>query len=541
MFYKILQKYLYNEFMNIIMTRNTAVAFVAILGILLMAFYATGGFDISSSHLTGAAILKNKCSGTPETIVAFGSNDNNLYILDAMTGCIVSKTDLAGDVRAGVTISDGLIFVGTESGELYALSFTGEQQWSTSLSEGMYGAVAASNTYVYGADGSGNIVAYDKTSGSRVWEYKTHFSQQDVVYNEEYDDTGAVKRATLYAVEEYLHVGHIVALDALTGESLWKFSAESMLYAAPLVTDNAVFVVSGENTLYRIHKQYGVVQASFATTGKIQSTPIIDENNVLYFGAVDGYFYAVQLEDDGDLVLKWKYYVGHKITARAAHDATHVYFSAQDKRVYALVKETGAMAWNFATGKKNYAGLTLFENVLFVPSGDHTFYALDKITGTELWHYDTDGVLYGEAVVAPMADVAITIGEQSDSEKYNIDDEGWNELVTTLEDSLDVSETIESLYSELQEAGTDSTIEATIDALSESTEAAIEAYDADFDELKSMVSRAETTDDNNALQEKYASVEQSVEAHLDSVDASVTAIREDIVCLADPEEDECEE
>jgi outer membrane protein assembly factor BamB len=525
------------------MIRNSAVALIAICGILLMAFYSTGGFETSNSHLTGASILKNKCSGTPETIVAFGSNDNYLYILDAVTGCIISKTDLAGDIRAAVTISDGLIFVGTESGELYAVSFTGEQQASTSLSEGMYGSVAASNTYVYGADASGDIVAYDKALGSRVWEYKTHFSQQDVVYDEEYDDVGAIKSATLYVVEEYLHVGHIIALDALTGESLWKFSAESMIYTAPLVTQDAVFVVSGENTLYRIHKQYGVAQASFATTGKIQSTPIIDENNVLYFGAVDGYFYAVQVEDDGDLVLKWKYYVGHKITARAAHDATHVYFSAQDKRVYALVKETGAMACNFATGKKNYDGPTLFENVLFVPSGDHTFYALDKVTGTELWHYDTDDVLYGEAVVAPMAAVGMTFEEQeSDAEDYkNLDKEGWYQNIAELEDSLDVLDTIDSLYSELEEAGTDSTIEAAIDALHESAEAAIETYDADFDDLMSIVSNAQTTGDDTALQEKYASVEQSVEEHLDSVDASIASIREDIVCLADPEEDECEE
>ncbi|PIN77559.1 hypothetical protein COV16_06730 [Candidatus Woesearchaeota archaeon CG10_big_fil_rev_8_21_14_0_10_34_8] len=513
----------------------TVVALIAIIAIAILTLASQNKIDFSSNNLIGAAVLKNRCESTPETLVILGSNDDHVYGLDAETGCIQWKTDLEGDVRAKPIISDGLIFIGTTGSELFALSMEdGTEQWSTDLSDDMYGAVALDDDYIYGADTSGSVSAYSKSSGSEEWSYDVHFSKQDAVYDEGY----------VFVVEEYLHSGNLVAVNTETGEHIWTFNADSMIYTAPLVDDDAIYVPSGENKLYRLYKEYGVLQSTFETEKGIRSTPVIDkENNVLYFGADDGYFYALQINNDATMELKCKYYVGNEIVSQPEIGENIVYVTAYDKKVYAMNKENCYPVWSYATNKKIYAGATLYNDILYVPSGDHNLYALNAETGKELWNFETSGVLYGEVSIAPFTEIEITIEESETSTGRFTGD--TSELMTeanSLDDDVkDLLDDIEVLYEKLDDVGGNTTIESTIEDLETTIEEYIESLDTEIDALMSILSAVETDDEYTSAVASMEELETEIDEFVSSVESQIEDIELDISCMENPEDDECQD
>lgn len=371
-------------------SKNAAIGIFALIAILLLSLIEIK----TETNLVGAVILKNKCDATPESYVVFGSNDNKAYALDAETGCIVWRFDDAeGDIKSAVTIADNSVLFGTEQNNLYAVSLAdGTELWSTEATGKIFGAVATDNTYAYAGDNTGLISAYLISDGSLAWTYDGHNIQEDIIYDEDDNQTNK----TLFAVDEYLHVGSIVAIDPDTQTAKWSFSAQSEIAAPPLVAEDGVYVPSNEKTLYKLNKWYGVALWTFTAEQSIRSTPVMDEEGILYFGSNDGYFYAVK-SADGSLV--WKYPVGSEVTAGAAVDDALVYFGAYNHKVYAVDKKTGLLAWQAETENKIQGNLVLDNSILYVPSADYSLYAFDALSGNQLWSYETKGALYGAVAI----------------------------------------------------------------------------------------------------------------------------------------------
>lgn len=356
------------------------IAFAALCFLTLFSQYTD---DVT--ELQGAAVTSTKCTVTPTTYVVVGSDDNYLYAFDADKGCLAWKSsDLGGDIKAKPIIKDSIVYVGTTTDELVAVSLTdGKEQWTADTAK-IYGAVAVGD-YVYAGDTAGTLGVYE--DGEQVLSYTGHNIYTDV----------QVDNGILYIVDEYLKVGTVRAISATTMTQKWAYSTKSQSLAAPLITSDSLYVPSNENTLYKISKQYGVALWTFKTGKSIRSQPATDETaSIVYFGSNDGYFYAVNTKD-GKLV--WKYPVNSEITATAAVDSSNVYFGAQNKNVYALNKKTGTLVWQAKTNGKIYGGLTVYNDKVYVPSSDKSLYALDATTGKVLWSYATKGVLYASVAI----------------------------------------------------------------------------------------------------------------------------------------------
>jgi len=71
-----------------------------------------------------------------------------------------------------------------------------------------------------------------------------------------------------------------------------------------------------------------------------------------------------------------------------------VYLSSSDYTVYALDANTGAVRWQFRTGNKVWAGVTVDEaGIAYIASLDHRLYAVDAATGAEKWRFETGGAI----------------------------------------------------------------------------------------------------------------------------------------------------
>lgn len=367
--------------------KNMVAGIIALLSIIALSAFAQWTGSTEGTFLTGAAILKNACTSTPDLYVIVGSNDNFVYALDAASGCAAWKFDAGGDIKAKVAVTSDAVYVGTTESELYAINLDdGTETWQVDTGK-IQGSVATDGTYVYAADNIGTFGTYGISSGEESWTYTANNLKSDVV----------LSNGIAYVVNEYLKVGSLVALDTSKQTAKWIFTAtdKTQIWGAPAVTADAVYVASG-STLYKLNKDYGVAVWSFKAGKSIRTTPVVDSKGIIYFGSSDGYFYAVNSKDGKQV---WKYPVNAEMSGSAAVDDNYVYFGAQNSKAYALNKATGALVWELKTGGKIFGSVTLYEDMLYVPSADYTVYALAAETGQQIWTYKTKGALYGGVTV----------------------------------------------------------------------------------------------------------------------------------------------
>ncbi len=366
--------------------KNMLAGVIALISVIALTAFAQWTGSTEGTFPTGAVILKNACTSTPDLYVLVGSNDNFVYALDAVSGCAVWKFDTGGDIKAKVTTTSDAVYVGTAEGELYAINRKdGSEIWHADTGK-ILGSVAVRGTDVLAGDNTGIVGMYAISSGTKTVAYTGNNIKSGVVLTD----------SIAYFVNEYLKVGSLVALDITTLKPKWIFTAadKTQIWADPAVTTDAIYVASGR-TLFKLNYNQGVAVWSFKTGKSIRTTPIVDSKGIIYFGSSDGFFYAVS--KDGKQV--WGFQVGAEMTGYAEVDDKYVYFGAQNNKVYALDKATGLVVWEFKTGGKIFGGVTLYEDMLYVTSADKSVYALNSATGQKIWSYATKGALYGAATV----------------------------------------------------------------------------------------------------------------------------------------------
>ncbi|WP_169719033.1 outer membrane protein assembly factor BamB family protein [Haloplanus natans] len=166
-------------------------------------------------------------------------------------------TTVAGRVRAQQP-PDRLVYVTSETGELVAFSAaTGERQWGFEFATNPEivsqkgGPPLVWNGTVY-LTAQGRLYAVDAATGDREWVFEGRNGgtalptvHGGVVYLVNYVGTGTALREQ--GDLEARGNGYLYALDAETGEQLWR-TANPMLSIscqAPLVYDGTVFVLGG--------------------------------------------------------------------------------------------------------------------------------------------------------------------------------------------------------------------------------------------------------------------------------------------------------
>lgn len=376
-------------------------ALFSVCALLLLGLFSlqlqTSSSPSPTGAVTGAAILKNKCTALPQTLVYVSSNDNHVYALDPENGCIVWRFDAEADLKVSPAVTDAGVFVGTAENSVFSINAeTGEKVWSLELDGKVLSAGAVAD-YFYVADNSGVLSALDLDAGTVAWTYTAHnLKEADVVYDELFDNKTNTTKSTVFVVDTYLNLGSVIAINTATHNALWVFPTQRSVFTAPLVATDAAYIPTADGTLFKLNKEYGVVLWTFKAEKSIRSTPVMDDKDVLYVGSNDGYVYAIN-SADGSLV--WKYFIGHEIETKPALSDTLLYVGSADGKEYALDKKTGTLKWSFTTKGKIQAGATLYDDVLFIPSTDSLLYAVDAGTGQLLWSYDTKGALYSAAVV----------------------------------------------------------------------------------------------------------------------------------------------
>jgi outer membrane protein assembly factor BamB len=188
-------------------------------------------------------------------------------------------------------------------------------------------------------------------------------------------------------------------------EILWKVETGGKVISSPVISNDIVYVGSGDSTLYAIDAQSGDISWTYKTEGAIHSTPLVTQGNVMFL-SYDGFFYALD-QSDGELKWKFKtngefrfqvkdYYNGSfkedfwdfYLSSAVAND-DFVYFGSSDSNIYALDINSGEMAWSYKTNGSIHSSPAISNNVLVTGSWDSNIYGLNAATGEENWIFST--------------------------------------------------------------------------------------------------------------------------------------------------------
>jgi outer membrane protein assembly factor BamB len=285
----------------------------------------------------------------------------------------------AGPIVTSPAIADGVVYIGSMSGHLYAIDpQTGKEKWNFKSRMPIASSPAVADGTVYFVSSAGSLAAIDAADGQPRWVFA-------IEYERKFEAKG-------------LH-GYPPAAQTIP-------DAWDVFTSSPAVANGKVYFGSGDGNVYAVDAKTGVLQWKFATRDVVHASPAV-ANGVVFIGSWDGNFYAIDAETGQQ---KWVFaggqdpaihnQVGFQSSA-AVVDGT-VYVGCRDAHVYALDAATGRKKWDYPTSKSWVNGTpAVRDGVVYVGTSDSSrFMALDARTGRLRFNFDAKSYVFSSAALA---------------------------------------------------------------------------------------------------------------------------------------------
>ncbi len=303
-------------------------------------------------------------------------------------------------------VSNGVAYVGSDNGMLYALDTTGGAvRWSYHIGAAVW-LYSVSDSVVYAA-GDTVLYALNAGSGKLLWRYRGSkwISQAIVVAGTVYTATSAENNASI-----------IVALRATDGGKLWTYNVSAATPALMGVVDGVVYVAASSEGPDGLSIR--VISALRADDGQLlwNMTPrtdaglanggIVAANGLVYFATSQGDIYALRT-DTGRVA----WHAGQSSTpglppnAPTPTLASGLLYIASPLGLFAYNASDGRLVWQHKApfpGGPIVVQPVVVSGVVYSGGQRETILALCASDGKLLWQYSTGGVANALAVIDGM-------------------------------------------------------------------------------------------------------------------------------------------
>jgi len=264
--------------------------------------------------------------------VIFGSGDQHVYALDALTGALKWSFTTGDVVHASPAVANGVVFIGSWDRNLYALDVaTGAEKWRYTTGNdtviynqiGIASSAAVSNGRVFVGGRDGHFHVVDAATGRLIWKHDNRMGWTIA--------SPAVRGGIVYFPTS--DGTRFKALDAATGEVKINLENLAVSFSSPALVGNLAIYGTSDGWLNAVDVRSGTMSARFQTdgsktngaqytdsTGRLQtgrmypdrtldgmmigmramqtlgsvlSSPVVVDG-VVYFGSTDGHLYAVR-------------------------------------------------------------------------------------------------------------------------------------------------------------------------------------------------------------------------------------------------------
>lgn len=331
-----------------------------------------------------------------------------------------------GPIRATPTIADGVLYLASTDGLLYAVdALTGEERWRFQAG----GPISATPTVIDGAvfftGRDETLYALSASDGRRLWSLDLGPALGEQDYWDFYTSSPTAHDDRVYVGSGS---GRMLAVIRASGRIDWSVDIGSRVRATPAVTDREVVFGAMDGHLYSLDRATGAQRWRFATKGasntfatrnndttSLFASPTIADG-IVTVGGRDGMLYGVDLETgtqrwvtthDGE---SW-------ILATSAADGVVYASSGSASLIQAADLTTGAERWRMPTDDGVFSTVSVAGDVLLFIDTTGLLRALDRTDARELWRFR----LGGRSLSTPAVAGGVVYGASDDGVLYALD------------------------------------------------------------------------------------------------------------------------
>jgi outer membrane protein assembly factor BamB len=130
---------------------------------------STGAPIWSSGQLSTATCAPTSSPALANGVIYVGSQDNNLYALNARTGAVLWNYTTGGAIDSSPAVANGVAYVGSGDGYVYALNAsTGALLWSFATGAAVESSPTIANGTLYVGSDDNNLYAFNLAGGSQA-------------------------------------------------------------------------------------------------------------------------------------------------------------------------------------------------------------------------------------------------------------------------------------------------------------------------------------------------------------------------------------
>ena len=314
-----------------------------------------------------------------------------------------------GKIRSTAAVVDGIVCFGSEDGNLYALDApSGALRWKYATDGDLSSSPAVAGGVVYVTGGDGAFLALDLQTGKLAWRFQTG---KQLVFEQSKGDprNWDIWQSSPVVVGDRVYFGSgdgfVYALDRRSGKEAWKYKTEAVIRTSPAVAKGVVYIGGFDGKLYALDAQSGKLKWSFKTegnaffkTGEIQGSPSVADGRV-FFGARDGFVYAVDAESGKQL---WR--SDHKgswvPTSPAVSDGVVYAGSSDGQFVQAVDAKTGVEKWRFDSKMRVFSSPVVASGRVYFGITNGDLVALHAADGKEATRALTQNAIHASPVIA---------------------------------------------------------------------------------------------------------------------------------------------
>ena len=329
-----------------------------------------------------------------------GDANGMLRCLDVECGSAIWKVELSDWVRSRPVVTSSGVAAASLDGKLHLISTSGNLLWSRTVStHPIYadlaitdaGAATSENTVA----GTPAIVLTDSNlaalcvdlKGTVLWKKTLLDSFLGEDGNRIYTDqlsggTFYQSKPTAYGGRLYFGTpsGFLFAVDADSGEEVWRFEMGAAISVGPACADGRIFAgqQGGERFFYCLSATDGsLLWKQTLPGGWVWGSATVDEGRV-YIPTVSGY--AVCLDAETGHII-WMYPTARSIPAEPAVDGDLVFFGSWSRTIYAFDKLTGEIAWKQGGVRLDSGTLLVEGGRIYAPHHSNIFASFDAASG----------------------------------------------------------------------------------------------------------------------------------------------------------------
>ncbi len=317
---------------------------------------------------TGGAVVSSPAISNG--VVYVGSNDGRLYAIDEESGMQKWSFETGSRVPSSPAVADGVVFFGSYDGNFYAVdAATGKLRWKFADP----GERRFTATHLHGSLPAGEAMPdpFDVyLSSPAVWNGMVYFGSGD---------------------------GNVYALEAGTGSLRWKFQTGDVVHASPAIADGKLYIGSWDSYFYALDAATGKEVWRFRTGEDhdthnqvgIQSSATVADG-VVYFGCRDSNLYAV---DAATGAQRWVFNnKGSWVIVSPIERDGKVYFATSDTAtVHAVKAADGTQVASMQFQWPFFGSPAIAGNTIYLAGEDGKLVAIDLNTWKQVWAFQTDG------------------------------------------------------------------------------------------------------------------------------------------------------